>query len=104
MKKILLVVLLALSLHGGEVACQESFKISMTHNVLIVAAIERGDVVARNREIKLTLKWLDRTLAECPADWIPRKTATDLRDFLLTFIHPNSLIARSSTNFFEQIL
>ena len=83
MKKIILVVLLALGLQGSAVGCQESAKLGLKHNKLIIRALKREDMFAYKVQMSLAIKWLDRALVECPANWTGRRTATSLRDYLL---------------------
>lgn len=83
MKKNILVVLLALSLQGGEIACQEAHKISSKHAMMVSAAMTRKDRHDYGKQIDLTLKWLDRALAECHPAWYARERANDLRDYML---------------------
>lgn len=83
MKKIILVVLLALGLNGSEVACKMAENFSTKHAKLIVYAVEREDWSDYEVQIDLTLKWVDRALVECAADWSGRKEGEKVRATLL---------------------
>lgn len=89
MKKVILVVLLALSLHGGEIACQEAHKNGIKHGMMVHAAITREDRHDYGVQLGLTIKWLDRALAECHIAWYGRQTAIDMRSYMLKLKREN---------------
>lgn len=85
MKKILLVVLLALSLNAGNVICEEAQKSFAKHHQLLLFASEREDLYDMKVENGFAIKYIERAIASCNHGGKEAKLAAKLRSELIRF-------------------
>ena len=83
MKKILLVVLLALSLNAGGIICEDSQERAVKHHQLMIFASERKDYYFMGKENDLAIKYLERAIASCGYNENENRVAAEFRDALL---------------------
>ena len=83
MKKLVLIVLLALSLKAGSIICEDSQERTMKHHQLMVFASERRDYYSMAEENGLVIKYLERAIASCNYDENENQVANKFRDALL---------------------
>ena len=85
MKKILLVVLLALSLNAGGVICTDSQERFAKHHKLLMFASEREDYYSMKTENNFAIKYIERAIASCDYSVKEAKLAAELRSELVRF-------------------
>lgn len=79
MKKILLVVLLALSLHAEVDFCKDAFNRYLKYDDAFVMALERVDVPELKKNNTLRLKYIEKTISTCGRKWHGRESAIEIR-------------------------
>ena len=85
MKKIILVVLLALSLSAGGIICTDSKERFVKHHQLLLFASEREDYYTMSTECYLSIKYIERAIASCDQNEKEAKLAAKLRSELIRF-------------------
>ena len=85
MKKILLVMLLALSLNASGIICQDSQERFTKHHQLMMFASEREDYYSLKVENNLALKYIERAIASCDYSGEEKEVATKLRSALIQY-------------------
>jgi hypothetical protein len=83
MKKILLVVLLALSLNAEGIMCLDSEDRFTKHQQLLAFASEREDYYSMKVENNLALKYIERAIASCDYYGEEKEVAAKLRSALM---------------------
>jgi len=82
--KILLVMLLALSLYGGEGAfCKDNFRNFQKYHELLEFSNERADFIGMKINCALSIRYIESAIAECGREWVGRENAMKIRSNLM---------------------
>jgi len=79
MKKLLLVVLLALSLQGSSIMCEDAFERVQKYNKALSFAAESNDMFQIKVNIKMVILYAEKALVECGDDWKFKDATMNLR-------------------------
>lgn len=85
MKKIILVVLLALSLSGDSFLCKESFKSLREHQALLQYSIDRKDANDIKNNMANVIRYSEFAIVDCGEDWELRSLTIKLREALVAY-------------------
>ena len=80
MKKVILLLLVALSLSASEFMCKDSFNRYSKHQELFDFAYERGDVLQMKVSNQMSIMYIEKTIATCGGDWKGRDAALRIRE------------------------
>jgi len=85
MKKIVLVVLLALSLQAGSILCEDAHSRVLKYNKLFIFAAERNDKLDMELNVDMLILYTEKALAECGDGWRFEKATSELRRAMIDF-------------------
>lgn len=94
MKKLLLIVLLALNVFGGEVMCDDAYERFLKYNEQFAFAYERKDLIASYVASGQRVFYIEKTITSCGRDWkhreqalIVRKSIVDVHNTISDYIN-----------------
>lgn len=79
MKKVILLLVLVFSLNASEAMCKDAYSRYLKHSELFEFALERGDVHQMKVSNKMSIYYIEKTLAACGPNWKARKPALNIR-------------------------